>query len=80
MIRAFKKFEQFLNFFEVRQSQLHRLHDKWFSDRLCRDRQAQPQKAIYDLFERFPGFAHCLVQEGGYIVIKREGCSHIMML
>jgi hypothetical protein len=80
MIRAFQIFEQFLNLFEVRQSQLHWLHDKRFSDRLLRGRQTQPQKAIYDLFERFPGFADFPIQKAGDILIECKSSSHIMML
>lgn len=80
MIRAFEIFEQFFNLFEVRESQLHRLHDKWFPDRLCRGRQAQPQKAIYDLLERFPGLAGLFIQQAGNIVIQRKSSAHIMML
>ena len=80
MVRAFKKFEQFLNFFEVRQSQLHWLHDKRFSTMLFRRCQTQPQNAIYHLFERFAGLAHFLVQEYRHVVIQCKGGSHIMML
>ena len=80
MIRAFQIFEQFLNLFEVRQSQLHRLHHKRFSHRLLRGRQAQPQEAIYDLFERFAGLADFLVQQGRHVVIQCKSGSHIMML
>lgn len=80
MIRPFQILEQFLNFFEVRQSQSYWLHDKWFSGRLFRSRQAQPQKAIDDLFERFAGFARFFVKQAGYVVIERKSSSHIMML
>ena len=80
MIRAFQIFEQFLNLFEVRQSQLHRLHNKPFSDRLLRGRQAQPQEAIYDLFERLAGLADLLPEQDRHVVIKCKSGSHIMML
>jgi len=80
MIRAFEIFEQLLNFFEVRQSQFHRLHDKWFSERLCCGCQAQPQDAIYDLLEGLAGLAHFLGQKGCHVIIKRKSSSHILML
>lgn len=69
MIRAFQKFEQFLNFFEVRQPQIHWLHHKRFSHRLRCCRQTQPQKAIYHLFERLFGLADLLIQQGCHVVI-----------
>jgi hypothetical protein len=80
MIRAFEIFEQFFNLFEVRESQLHRLHDKRFPDRLRCGRQAQPQKAIYQLLERFPGLAGLSIQQLRDIFIESESGSHIMML
>jgi len=80
VIRAFEIFEQFLNFFEVRQPQLHRLHDKWFSNGPRCGRQTQPQKAIYHLFEGFARFARFPVQQGGHVVIQCKSRAHIMML
>ena len=80
MIRTFQIFEQLLDLFEVRQSQLHGPHDKRFSDRLPRGRQAQPQKAIYRLFEGFAGLADFLVQQRRHVVIECESGPHIMML
>jgi hypothetical protein len=80
MIRPFQMLKQFLNFFEMRQSQLYRLHDKWFSDRVFRGCQAQPQEAIDHLLERLAGFARLFVEQAGHVVIKSKSGSHIMML
>jgi hypothetical protein len=80
MIRAFQILEQFLNLFEVRQSQLHRLHNKRLSDRPIGDRQSQPEEAIYNLLERITGLADFLVQQGRHVVIKAKSSSHIKML
>jgi hypothetical protein len=80
MIRAFQIFKQFLNFFEVWQSQLHRLHYEWLSDRLPGGRQARAQKAIYDLLERLTGLARFLIQKAGNVIVEGKSGSHIMML
>jgi hypothetical protein len=61
MIRAFERLYQFLNLFEVRQSQPYRLHNKCLSDRLFRGCQTYPQKAIDDAFQRLTRFADLLV-------------------
>ena len=80
MIRPFQLFEQFLNFFEVRESQLYWLHDKCFSNRLFRGRQAQPQKVIDHLLERLAGLARLLVDQVGYVIVEGKSGAHIMML
>jgi hypothetical protein len=80
MIRAFQILDQFLNLFELRQSQSHRLHHKRLSDRVLRGRQAQPQEAIYDLLEWFPRLAGFFIQQAGNVIIESKSRSHIMML
>ena len=80
MIGPFQLFEQVLNLFEVRQAQLERLHDKWLSDGLFRDRQAQPQKAVHHLLKRLARFTSLLLKQVGYIIVEGKSSSHIMML
>ena len=80
MVRPFELFEQFLNLFEGRKSQLERLHYESLPDRAFRRRQTQPQQAIYYLFKRFAGFVGLFVHQGGDILVEGKSSSHIMML
>jgi hypothetical protein len=79
MIRALQPLQQFLNFGKWRQAQVKWLYFERFP-RLLLGGQSQPQIPVHHLLERFPGFPHFLIQQGGNVIVERKSSAHIMML
>ena len=80
MIRPFQVFQQFLDFFKGRQTQIQRFDAERLPGGLLRGGQAQPKKAIHDLLQRFAGAAHFFVEQARHIVIESKSSSHILIL